>query len=781
MKLLQSEVNLIPGEDPNYAYAPEGYVGQGVAILELHNTTGYQNAYKVRLECQDPFWKPAWAQVVPLEPERGDGNAPPTGYPDQLGPKNQWASVYVTDGGTRKIMIALRAPRTSEARAGVYRFNVIIESRIEDPQSPMSEIKELPLTAIVRPFFDLHAEWSPDSARVGLIRRKRPFELVITSAGNDWAYVQAAVGNKAEMIVDRDQEVIAIPPPAPGQKVSRAINFIARTKMKKLRAANTATDLPVTLRQVDAPGVPALVGPPQQTQNANLGAAVLSSVENPIEVAEKAKLVYCPLIPATFEQFLQSIVRNAKSIAFFIIGTVIMVTLTFAGYQRLVQAQAALSVSPSAENGTVIVKKDLKTGRYILTLNGSGLKGATVTMLSEDKKEEIGDALVPIELPKDKKGKKVDNPRRVKGATTWFNPLDDRYTAQYDLTNAIKSSGKTNPIFGGVVVRSNFLFGDLGGLLKRVTPDKVSIGVPQVQAQELNLKARKQVVVPGDKVTIDAQGETNFGGKGKVFCDEVPVNVLSWKEKVIVIQLPDEISDAPVIVVEAAGGNDKGSLTLQKKVDPNAVAEGGTPYEPTPDEGAPAGGPGPGGTYPGAEESDPGTQPTENPGSDNPPGAGATDIGNSGTLIEPDVYQGLIKALAGGRSELSSFAANAGAPKSKIGKICVAFAVAASGNPDRAEAALNKMGPAETDLGKMFMLVARAEVNIRNRNREAGLAQLSEALEIAGTLPAGAQGAAFAAISSARVTDNARRKESSIRQAKSKAVFDEERALLDKL
>ncbi len=743
MKLLQSEVNLVPGEDPNYAHAPEGFVGQGVAILELSNTTGYQNAYKIRLECSEPFWKPIWAQIVPLEPDRGDNNGIPSGYPDQLGPKNQWATVYVADGGTRKIMVALRAPRTSEARAGIYRFNVIIESRIDDPMSPMSEIKELPLTAVIRPFYEVEAAWSPESGRVGLVRRKRRFELVLTSTGNDWTYIEAALGNKAEISLERDAEVIALPPPAPGEKISRALGFRATTKLKKFRSANIPTELPVTLRRVDAPGVPPLVGLPQQTQNANLGAAVLSSVEDPLELETRAKLIYCPPIPATFEQFLQAIVRNGKSIVFFAIGLVIVGTLTFAGYQRFMMMKLALSIDATLEDGYRIITQDPKTGEMILRLNGSGLRNARVTLLDETGKEMQIDPLPLASPATDKSGKKKPNPELVAGRQTWFDPSDDKYAARYDLTPVIKQTGKANPIFGGIVVRPNFIFGDLMGFLARTKTEKLSIGKPTLKVATLAIQPSKTEVLDGDTILI---GGTNFGTGGTVRCDSLPAKVISWSDNEIKVKLPEGLPDQFLLIVETAGGTAKGSAPLKLKAEdimelPDNLMGGGD---------AGGGGAEPEIIEPEVAAAPPPPRPTSRPTA--PSGAG-TSVDNGSlipvTMVEADVYEGLIQALGSGRSEILRFADTPA--RTLEGRACRAYALATSGNVDAAERLLNGMkDQATNDREQMFFYIGLAEVAHKRGDNATADRLFLAADSLAQDMKEGTEGTAMANLAYAR-------------------------------
>lgn len=141
MKLLHTEIDVVPGRKPQKQPLPEGYVGAGTAVLRITNTTSRQNAYTVRLQCQEPYWQDAWYQLAALPPTGGAENQPPPGKPDQLGPRNQTLTIYVKDGGTRDIFISYFVPEKSECRAGAYPVKIIVETRIlsDDPQIARQE------------------------------------------------------------------------------------------------------------------------------------------------------------------------------------------------------------------------------------------------------------------------------------------------------------------------------------------------------------------------------------------------------------------------------------------------------------------------------------------------------------------------------------------------------------------------------------------------------------------------------------------------------------------
>ena len=83
MRLLQTEVDVVPGRKPQKQPLPEGFVGQGTVTLRIQNSTPRQNSYTVRLKCEEPYWQDAWYTLAALPPTGDPQNNPPTGKPDQ--------------------------------------------------------------------------------------------------------------------------------------------------------------------------------------------------------------------------------------------------------------------------------------------------------------------------------------------------------------------------------------------------------------------------------------------------------------------------------------------------------------------------------------------------------------------------------------------------------------------------------------------------------------------------------------------------------------------------
>src|SRR5438874_2015798 len=120
MKLLHPEVDITPGRPgTKQAMSPvqEGTPLPGSAVVRLVNTTSQNNAYTVRLRCEDnAFWQESWYRLIPLPPGPGDKNSIPAGKRDEPGPQAVSFKLYVLSGGAREVLIQFNVPKSPEAR-----------------------------------------------------------------------------------------------------------------------------------------------------------------------------------------------------------------------------------------------------------------------------------------------------------------------------------------------------------------------------------------------------------------------------------------------------------------------------------------------------------------------------------------------------------------------------------------------------------------------------------------------------------------------------------------
>ena len=387
MKLLQSEIDVVPGRKPQKQPLPEGYVGTGIGTLRIDNATQRQNSYTIHVKCEQPFWQDAWCTLSALAPGGGAENAPPSGKPDQPGPRGQSLTIFIKDGGVRDVLLSFFVPEKSECRAGVYKATVIVETRVvsDDPHAARKErITEIPISIIVRPFHKWQVSFSPEEKRVGLFRRKTDFELAVDNQGNDWLYVELKLPRPQNVLIDAKVQRLAVPPPDGDRESIRTAPVRAVTRQRIVRGPKTPTPLPLTVQRIDAPSIPPL---PEEAafgpSGANLGAAVVGADTNDIGIpAIPSKVVYCPPIPDTLTGFLEAVVRNIKGLVVALIGLFIAWQVAFFVWDFYFKTLT--SVDP--DNFTVQLNQPFK-------VSGKNLIGSRITLIDPTTGKQMGQPL----------------------------------------------------------------------------------------------------------------------------------------------------------------------------------------------------------------------------------------------------------------------------------------------------------------------------------------------------------------------------------------------------
>lgn len=328
MKLLQSEVNVEPGRAPDRGDRPEGWVGRGSAIFEIHNTGQRINGYNVKVECSNPYWNPNWVQLESIGAE-GD-NAEMAEYPDRFDAGYRTMTVHLNKGARRRFFIKFNVPKRSECRSGVYTFRIVIERLIDEVDANQPEkFVRLPGKLIVRPFLSYEVEYRPSDRRVGWIKRKGRYDLTIKNTGNDWLYVDISKGKPRDVSVRTNTSRISIAPPEPNAPSERTVPVVAGTRLKTFRGTAVGQALPLGLSVVAAPTVPELPEDADQGGGAKVDAAVVAREnQGSLEIAEPATLTYYPPLPATLAGCAGQIVRNFKGLVVGAFLLLMMATMT---------------------------------------------------------------------------------------------------------------------------------------------------------------------------------------------------------------------------------------------------------------------------------------------------------------------------------------------------------------------------------------------------------------------------------------------------------------------
>lgn len=523
IQLLHTEIDVVPGRRPQRQALPEGMVGLGTAVLRITNATERENAYTVRLRCENPYWQDSWFRINAMPPAVGEGAS---SKPDQQGPKDQWVKVYVSNGASRDVLLSFMAPQRSDSRAGVYEVSIVVETHVQEGQGAAKgdRITEIKGTVIIRPYYEWQIEFQPEDRKVKrFFRRSAAYEVIIHNKGNDWLYCDLKLPRPKDVLLENFSQRLAVPPPEPGKDSSRSVPIRARTKHKAFRGAPKVDELPLTFHRVDAPTVPPL---PEEAiagvSSAGLGAPVVSSETSEIQTPEyPPTLTYCPPIPATLTDFIQSLARNALAISMLFLGLVAMLHISYLMYTHWKFKMGSLMpTSLTYENGDRV------------EFRGPLLAGARVNFYKqkEDKDSWYSKFMVTTLL----KGKEhfFVETKDLKGLRDVKVFVEVERVAFIPYLNALMPRSKRFEIEFGIVI----------------DPSKKPEAMMSPRA------------VPGKPFTIEGTG---FGSEpGKVMFDNLPADqIVSWSDTQIVAVVPADVAQETIIVAINAKGEEVARAT----------------------------------------------------------------------------------------------------------------------------------------------------------------------------------------------------------------------------
>lgn len=629
MRLLQTEIDVVPGREPDRAARNEGLVGVNSAYLEIKNSTGRVNSYTVRVACDHPYWQAAWYSLVAMPPGEGQQNQPPKGKPDQPGAKGQSFRVHINNEGSRKLRLELKMDPRSEARAGAYPIRVVVESVITDASTPAgpARITELPATVIIRPFYDWEVSFQPSDKAVGTLRRKAHMEIVVTNKGNDWLYLQFNRGPSQVMNLEAPVVRLAVPPPEPGQTFERSVPLTAITKLRTIRGDKKADNVPLACVRVDAPSVPALPEDVRVCKAANLGQSVVPSVTNETRPpATPGTLTYCPPIPATLAGFLAAVLRNGKALAMIVVGAILM----FMGFAYLYE-KLTHTISNVTLQGLQEGQPPVWDGQTDLELQGNLLKPGIIDFTFTDDATHQQTKYTVENLP-DTAYKGEDKP--------WYTMMDwgahaPRYSVELkDLIHHY--IGNAHGLINPLTVTRRFLFlGTVGmsAMPARNIPNGFRVGPPPVPTDHLDANPASPVLNPGDNIKLTGNLGKRLDG-ATVTVDGNPSRFLSRTETSATIAVPDRVANPDQFNVTISVN---GTTIWTGQFSIKAPGAGGAPAAP----GGSTPGNSPGGSTPGGG-------PAVAPGGGAPGGGVPSDGGGAPAAPPPAGAAKLLGMLSGG-------------------------------------------------------------------------------------------------------------------------------------
>ena len=386
IEILQPEINVIPGDTPRSA-PDRGWVGQGRTVIEITNDTNRNNAYRIHLECGNPRWKEYWYSFVALPPDNPQQVL--QNQEDVYGPNNTWVHIYVPQKQTRRIILDVKAERLPEARAGVYPLTVVVQVSIASDRGGNwieDATHRLDAVALMRPYHHWQFKVEPETARVGYFRKSRAYELVIENSGNDWLYCELEPPRLQKVMVDQPPTVrVAVPPPEDNRMPSvRTVPFKATTKERQFRGSVQDLPIPMVVRRVEAPSIPAL---PQTALQAPSSAQYRNAVvyrdpdqKDALKPPTDPILSYHPPIPATVEGCGKALVQNIKGLVLMALGLLLLFHLFDFMSARLIDQATISGVQLSAKNDQ---EKYEVEGKYVYK--------AEVMIVDADSNQDIGE------------------------------------------------------------------------------------------------------------------------------------------------------------------------------------------------------------------------------------------------------------------------------------------------------------------------------------------------------------------------------------------------------
>lgn len=448
MKLLQTEINIVPGVAAQRQPLPEGMVGQGATVVRLTNNTSQENAYTIRLSCDNPYWQESWYTLVPLPPSGAPENAPPAGKPDQVSHNGRVATLFITRGGERDVMVVFKVPKEYDARAGLYDLTIQVETRVTGQSAGLrrkDRFTELHATAIIRPFepFDQwRMELQPETRKVGFFRRSTEFEAVLTNECNDWLYCELRAPRPKDVLIETPSQYIAVPPPEPGQeRTVRTVPFRAASRIRPFRGERVPLSIPLTAVRIAAPTVAPL---PEEALyapgSANCHAAVVATEtqETRVPPVEQA-LTYCPLFPATLSGCLGAIAQNAKGLIMTLIGLIVAANLAVFMFEQMfrhniIAEPYRTQVAPGGvltiggrwvKGSRVYINDETQPAEQVEPPEEKGLRNFFANALKAVQPSQL--QLIAIKVPETYDGKKIRITVQRAGALPFLGPLLPKY------------------------------------------------------------------------------------------------------------------------------------------------------------------------------------------------------------------------------------------------------------------------------------------------------------------------------------------------------------------
>lgn len=403
MQLLHTRIEAQPGRKPQAATRGfgDGDIGQGSTLLTVTNTQPYENAFRIRIQCEHPQWQDEWVRLraLPLVPD-ATGTVQQT-QRDQYGAHDRWIRLFVPQKQSRDVQILFDLPQNAQSRAGLYPIRVLIEEEAlgsgAGTRGGSRRVHTLSAQLLVLPFYRWSLETRPRQARLGWMKRSAQTEIVVRNQGNDWLYCQLnlpdaanATDPQALRVHNRFVTRVAVPPPPtdePDEARGSERAFLLRVAggMTALRGAPIPLPLGVTATRLHAPTYPRWRD--EATGELHTGAVVTSETTEQSALPPGSGGLYYPPIPAQITQAADGAGGFVRGLAGTLAGILIAAHIGVFLFEQSLRSNI----------GASIINNRVKVGDWV-TVKGSWLPGSKI-LVKGDKDGEYVPVKAQLGLP----------------------------------------------------------------------------------------------------------------------------------------------------------------------------------------------------------------------------------------------------------------------------------------------------------------------------------------------------------------------------------------------
>lgn len=558
IKLQQSEISIVPGANAPLS-PPQTRVGQNFAVLQIDNTTNYENAYDITVSCENPLWRQEWVRIYSLLQTDSYGNVSQPSKQD-VPLYDGGIRVFVTNRGQRQVVLAFEARKQPDSRAGRYPLQVKVRTSIPDGATGATSTEEhVSVDAYVEPFYHWSSSIEPEQQRVGVLKKRAQYDVKLVNRGNDWLYCCLnPVQQGQEVQTEMPTRLVAVPPPVLGEEESvRVVPLNTTSRIKTLKGSEVVKPIVLNAARLDAPSIPQCPqGDPMASRQDRVMMEETGAPPTFADAAYQPSLVYCPPLKSFLTGSFGWIINNIKAIAFTALGLLAALVAYTAVMDAFVRS---VKVEP--------LQLEVSEPARVLTLGGRFLDGGQVRMFTSNN-QHVPESLPIIVNIQAGKGVQYD-PNRDRTASESARGLLNRLTPGHtkvwhiaiDRTNWSRLQNEDNLRIR--VVRASPLAALFSGMLTYECKTEVNVKKSVVKPPPDPPKVMNPLSgVKGVGQVLTSKG-SNFGSQRGVvfFGGDFPAPIVSWRDNQVSYKVPEEMEGQSGIEIQITPCNSINSVS----------------------------------------------------------------------------------------------------------------------------------------------------------------------------------------------------------------------------